>query len=213
VTRSILDGDRELLDAFRRGDRDALARIYHHHVDEVGLVIRRGFTIEAHGHVHVPGAGDVDAEHELIQEVFVRAFSPSARAAFDGLRPYRPYLLRIAKNLLIDRARAQRRREVPLDDIDLSEEAAAAELPANDGAAPEDDLDWKRLLAVAETYVAGLDRESQEFIRLRFEEELSQDETATRLGVSRRRVRTLETRTQSGLRKQLARNGLSRGRS
>src|SRR5262245_14968230 len=79
--------NRDLLDRFRRGEQDALGEVYERYVDEVGMLARRGFTMEAHGHVVVPGARDVDAEHDLVQETFVKAFAEKARQSFDGLRP------------------------------------------------------------------------------------------------------------------------------
>src|SRR5690606_35831433 len=142
---------------------------------------------------------------------FVRAFAEPARLAYDGLRPYRPYLLRITKNLMIDRHRARRRRgarqveSAALGDIDalLERNADLAAMPS-----PEEDLHWKTLEAEASAVLAELDPESRELVRLRFEEELSQDEVAARLGCSRRRVRTVEARVQKAVRARLRRLGL-----
>ena len=103
---TIFRDDRPLLDAFRRGDRAAAERVYYHYVDDVDKLVRRGFILDAKETIRVPGIGDADAAADLVQEVFVRALSEPARLSYDGLRPYRPYLLRIAKNLLIDRLRA-----------------------------------------------------------------------------------------------------------
>ena len=43
-----------------------------------------------------------------MQEAFRRAFEERARSAYDGLRPYRRYLLTITRNLVIDQLRKQR---------------------------------------------------------------------------------------------------------
>lgn len=67
------------------------------------------------------GAGLPEGDLEvLVQNTFVRAFSPSARAAYDGLRPFGSYLVTIARNLLIDEARARNRerRVETVADID-----------------------------------------------------------------------------------------------
>jgi hypothetical protein len=53
--------------------------------------------------------------------------------------------------------------------------------------------------------------ECREFVRLRFEDELSQDQVAQSLACSRRRVRTLENRVQKGLRRHLKKRGLLSG--
>src|SRR5262245_54234460 len=107
----VFDNNRDLLDRFRRGERAALSEVYERYVDDVATLARRGFTMEAQGHVYVPGA-DIDGEHELVQDTFVKAFADAARQSFDGLRPYRPFLLRITKNLMIDRFRARRKQGV-----------------------------------------------------------------------------------------------------
>jgi len=202
--------DRALLDRFRRGDREALAAVYTRYVDEVATLARRGFTMESSGHVYVRGTGR-DGERELVQETFAKAFAEKARIAYDGLQPYRPYLLRITKNLMIDRYRTDQRaaRGLELDDVgvgDLEEILAAnAEFLQRE---ETPDLHWTTLLAAAKEYVATLDAESQQLVNLRFEEELSQDEVAAKMGCSRRRVRTVEDRVQHSLRSWLKQRGL-----
>ena len=158
----------------------------------------------------MPGVGR-DGEYELVQDTFAKAFAEKARLAYDGVNRYRPYLLRITKNLMIDRYRAQQRdaHRVELDgegvgDIDAILAKNLELLPSED--AP--DLHWKNLLAAANEYVATLDDECRQFVALRFEEEQSQDEVAAQMKCSRRRVRTLEERVQTGLRKWLQQRGL-----
>ena len=206
---TIFADNRDLLDRFRRGDREALAEVYYRFVDDVATLARRGFTMESSGHVYVRGA-DADGERELVQDTFVKAFAEKARLAFDGISPYRPYLLRITKNLMIDRYRAAQHATVVIDetgvgDIDqlLSANAALAM-----GDEPED-LHWKQLRGATNEYVATLDDESRQLIALRFVEELSQDETAQRMKCTRRRVRTVEDRVVEGLRKSLQKRGLN----
>lgn len=195
---TIFDNNRDLLDRFRRGDRAALAEVYYRYVDEVASLARRGFTIESSGHVYVRGVTG-DGEREIVQETFARAFSEKARVAFNGIDPYRPYLMRIAKNLLIDRFRAQSKQEVELDD----------DTPIALGDEPVD-LDWEQRRTATVEYLATVDAELRQVVRLRFEEELSQDEVAAQLGCSRRRVRTLEAKAQKELRKWLQKRGLLR---
>jgi RNA polymerase sigma factor (sigma-70 family) len=206
---TIFANNRELLDRFRRGERDALAAVYYRYVDEVATLARRGFTIESSGHAYVRGH-DADGERELVQDTFAKAFAASARQAYDGVSPYRPYLLRITKNLMIDRYRAAQRQTVELDETGVGDIdqllAANAEFAVGDE--PED-LHWKQLREATNEYVATLDDECRQLIALRFVEELSQDETASRMACSRRRVRTLEERVVAGLRKSLQKRGLN----
>jgi RNA polymerase sigma factor (sigma-70 family) len=186
-------GDRPLLDAFRRGDRPALAAVYFHYVGDLAAMVRNGFAIPASG-TRVRGAADEQTERDLVQEVFARAFAPAARAAYDGIRPYGAYLRRIAKNLMIDRVRAAG-PAVSLDDDDAQLVVApeAAEL----------DPEWVEQRQVTSEFIAGLAPELRTLVMLRFEDELSQNQVADALGISRRRVRTLEGRIERGLRKAL----------
>ena len=207
---TIFSNDRELLERFRRGDRAALATVYERYVDDVATLARRGFTIESSGHVYVRGATG-DGERELVQDTFVRAFAEKARLAYDGIGPYRPYLLRVTKNLMIDRFRAAQKaaKHVELEgegvgDLDALL-AANADLPVREDPM---DLDWKARLAATTEYVQTLDDESRRIIALRFEDELSQDEVATRVGCTRRRVRSVEARAQDELRTYLRKRGL-----
>ncbi len=205
---TIFVDNRDLLDRFRRGERPALTAVYHRYVDDVATLARRGFTIESSGHVYVRGL-DADGEREVVQETFVKAFAEKARLAYDGVSPYRPYLLRITKNHMIDRYRAGQRPTVPIDETgvgDLDDLLARnANLPA--GTEPEDPA-WVALRAATNDYVATLDDESRHVIALRFVEEQSQDETASRMSCTRRRVRTIEDRVLAGLRKFLQSRGL-----
>jgi len=206
---TIFQQDRALLERFRRGDRAALAAVYERYVDDVATLARRGFTIESSGHVYVRGL-DRDGERELVQETFVRAFAEKARLGFDGISPYRPYLLRVTKNLMIDRFRATQKeaKHVTNDDDGIGDLdallAANAELPPDTRV----DLDWKAQLAATTEYLATLDDESRRIITLRFEDELSQEDVAARVGCTRRRVRGLEERAQSELRTYLRQRGL-----
>jgi RNA polymerase sigma factor (sigma-70 family) len=195
---TVLAADRLLLEAFRRGDRAALTTVYFHYVDDIAAMVRNGFSIPTSG-VRVRGAADEQTERDLVQEVFARAFVVRARDAYDGVRPYGPYLRRIAKNLMIDRLRAMD-RSVPLD----SEDAELVIEPE----VPEAEAEWSEQRRETIAYIAGLAPELQKLVKLRFEDEVSQDQAAEALGISRRRVRTLEARIQRGLRKALRRAGL-----
>jgi RNA polymerase sigma-70 factor, ECF subfamily len=197
---TIFANDRALLDRFRRGERAALAAVFEHYVDDVATLARRGFMIESSGHVYVRGATR-DGEFELVQETFAKAFAEKARVAYDGLSPYRPYLMRITKNLMIDRYRAEQKeaRTITLDALELDALEPAAE--------PAPDLDFQKLSAATAAYVATLGAKEREFVRLRFEEAGSQDGVAEALGWTRRKVRTTERDVQQGLRSWLKQRG------
>jgi RNA polymerase sigma factor (sigma-70 family) len=197
---TIFANDRALLDRFRRGERGALSAVFEHYADDVATLARRGFTIESSGHVYVRGEGR-DGEYELVQETFAKAFAEKARLAYDGISPYRPYLLRITKNLMIDRYRAKQKdsRTIALDAAELDAATATAELPP--------DLHWQKLATATAEFVATLDPKPRELVKLRFEDGLSQDRVAQALGCTRRKIRTLERDVQSGLRSWLKQRG------
>lgn len=208
----MLETDREHLDAFRRGDRDALLQVYRAHVDEVELVVRRGFVVGINAEHRVPGMGADDEVRDVVQEAFARAFAPKAREAYDGLRPYRPYLLRIVKNLMIDRARASNRRPVLADARGVGDLDAAIHrnepLRHDAPMAADDALHWKRLREAYREYQESMDTEERELVRVRYEDGLSQRDAAEALGISRRRVRTVEDRVKDGLTRFLRERGL-----
>jgi RNA polymerase sigma factor (sigma-70 family) len=189
--------NRPLLMAFRRGERSALETVYWHYVDGVESFVRRGFTV---GDTRVRGLTDPDVA-EVVQETFMRAFTAGARASYDGLRPYRPYLLRIARNLLVDRARLAGRLRLG-DDEGLADQLEDAAEPADAA------LERVELADAARAFVEGLDAASRDFVRLRFEQGASQDAVAGELGITRRRVRTLEKRIRADLEQHLQRAGL-----
>lgn len=197
---TFFDGRRDRLDAFRAGDPAVLAELFHASVDDVSLLLRRGFRLDARNLV-VRGLDDPEREKELVQEVFLRAFAPRARLAFNALLPFRPYLLQIARNLLIDEWRKQGHGRVTVSTAEL--EAAESLEPSADEA-----LEDRTLRAATTAWLAALPPDIREFVRLRFEVGLSQAALADQLHVTRRRVRTLEEEVQAGLQAHLRSLGL-----
>ena len=83
---------------------------------------RRGRTLRFGGY-----AQPFDLDNAL-QETFVRAFKESARVGYDGLHPYKNYLLAIARNLVLDEFR---NREVAMSPfIDQPRRRRARRAPA-----------------------------------------------------------------------------------
>jgi RNA polymerase sigma-70 factor (ECF subfamily) len=187
--------------AFRGGNRAALSTVYRLYVAEVVRALRRGTIVRIDGHPVRLGAGLPQGDLEvLIQNTFIRAFSPSARAAYDGLRPYGPYLITIARNLLIDEARARNRdKKVDLVD-DIDSVAGAFVLPD-----PTAQLQGEQLKAALNEVKRGLTPVEQELFRLRYDEEMSQQQAAQHLGISvisvRRKDVLLRERLLEGLRR------------
>jgi DNA-directed RNA polymerase specialized sigma24 family protein len=114
----LLKTDRALLDLFREGAPDALGKVYCEYVRKVERLLSAGFESRSPG-TRVAGAyRHPDDLADLVQDVFLRAFSEKGRRAYDGLRDYGPYLYAIARNVLVDWARV-RGRQIPATWADL----------------------------------------------------------------------------------------------
>jgi RNA polymerase sigma-70 factor (ECF subfamily) len=176
--------DAQLLASFRRGDRAALERVYWECVDEVERSVRRGIAAVR---LQAKGLGAADAR-DLVHETFARAFEERARLAYDGLRPYLPFLCTIARNLVIDLARKQG-REITVEDLDAMAESPEPELPY---AEPE-------VMRAVESYLANLPPELRGVHERRYVIGETQEAAARALGLSRQQIRTLERRLRDGL--------------
>ncbi len=189
----LLRTDRAFLDGFRAGRSEALGKVYWEYVRKVERLLSAGFELRGRG-TRVAGAcRQPDDLADLVQEVFVRAFSEKGRRAYDGLRDYGPYLYAIARNVLVDWARV-RGREIPAPWAEL--EAAVEMTPMIEDTAP-----WAapETIRVVEEYLSALPQNLREVHKLRHEEGLSQEQAAQRLGVGRQTLRTLEGRLREGL--------------
>lgn len=166
----------DVLDAFRRGDVGAMAKVYWAYVARIEAYLRR-YTraIEV---------------ADLVQEVFLRAFVESRRRAYDAARDYAPYLVTIARNLLFDAAR-RAGREVATDS-DAFREIPAEEEPAEAWADPA-------TVAIVETYLTTLSAELRAVHDVRYVRGLPQREAAEAIGISRQQLRTREAHLREGL--------------
>src|SRR5262249_23702506 len=131
----------ELLVLFREGEKEVLERVYRAYVRPVERYLR------ALSRTNAAELGQPSAIADLLQEVFVKAFSADARRSYDGLRQYGPYLATIARNCFIDALRARGREVLK----------APEQLPADLEAAPEPTPAWDpEVLAVLNGYLAEL---------------------------------------------------------
>jgi RNA polymerase sigma-70 factor (ECF subfamily) len=203
---TVFRGRADLLRQFRDGDRDALETVYRAYVHRIGAIVRRGLRMPV-----TAGAGRGRASRpedlgDLVQEIFLRAFAPPARTAFDGEREYAPYLFALARNVMVDWARREG-REVPTAWPEMEVLANAAS-----EAETEPDAD-PQLRSIVDGYLATLDPELRRVHEVRYLRCLSQEESAAVLGISRQSLRTLEKRLRTGLRRAIKLHELSVGRS
>ncbi|MBC8073141.1 MAG: sigma-70 family RNA polymerase sigma factor, partial [Deltaproteobacteria bacterium] len=100
---------RATLRGFRAGEPDALREVYRAHAEDIGKLLRFGFSFESSGRAHrFVGYDSAFELQDALHETFRRAFEPRAREGYDGLRPYGPYLRTIARNVVLRAFRAQR---------------------------------------------------------------------------------------------------------
>lgn len=84
------DSESGLIDAARRGDREALGALYRRHAGQAYALALRI-------------SGDPDRAQDLVQDAFLRAFERLDR--YRGDAPFGAWLKRILTNLSVDRAR------------------------------------------------------------------------------------------------------------
>lgn len=203
---TIFQKDRVILEQFRAGDKEALSAVYYFYINDIEALVRSGRRIP-----NALAINDLDQQQDLIQEIFIRAFSKSARLGFDGLRPYKPYLLSIAKNVIIDYLRKLPKELLGYSFNDEDDEqliaffSNGAIIEAENNHSRESGVHWDRCLSASHQYVSSLPDLQQKFIKLRFKEEMPQLTVAKTLRMTRWKVRTLEKKIQSGLKKYLTR--------
>jgi len=187
----------QLLEAFRRGERWALEHVYRAYVRMLDRYLRAVARASRAPELAQPGA-TVD----LLQEVFIRALSLESRLAYDGTRPYGPYLRKIAKNLFIDQLRARGR---------VVEESLDVVLDAGDSIPAErEEFADPRVNAVLASYLAALPPALRGVYEQRFVLGKSQEDSCAALGITRGRLRADEARLMSGLRRALLDSGITR---
>lgn len=188
--------DHALRVAFKRGDLRALEEVYREYARPVLEFLEKGFSFEGAGgrRYRFQGCSELHNLESLAQDVFVHAFAPGARDAYDGLRPYRNYLFAIARNLVVDSFRSGSWRMQSIEEVadrELDEQSRA-----RPGAEPEPDPEEaaivRELEASIEAFMGSLSPEDRAVFEVRLRQGLSVEEAARRLGVSEHRIKRSE---------------------
>jgi RNA polymerase sigma factor (sigma-70 family) len=196
-----LHQDVELLHAYRAGETWAFEKLYRAWSPAVERFLQGGFTFVSGGRTcryRGSNAGvDIDA---IVQETFTRAFSASTRVHYDGERPFKNYLLSIAKNLVL-RELARHERHASLDSMDDVSDLVFVRARAGGGAillpderSPEKTTADFELQDITRAFIATLDDEERAFFAARFARGLTQEATAEAVTCTRARVKLLEKR-------------------
>ena len=183
--------DAELVSSALAGQQSAYGELMRRYRDGVFRLAR--------GHV-----GDATEALDITQETFISAFAALTR--YDGVRPFRLWIARIAINKCHDwaRRRAVRRFFTFARSI---EEAVAV---ADDALTPERELQSRAELAQIHAAIAALPANLKDVLLLRTIEGMSQAEAAQALGVSEKAVETRLYRARNKLAEQLRDAGVVR---
>lgn len=173
--------DGELAALARTGRQDVYREFLVRHKAPVFRLIRN----------HV---GDADEAMDLTQETFVAGFAALAR--YDGDRPFRTWISRIAINKCRDWARRRAVRSFFARALPIE---SAYEIPGEEPA-PDVEAGDRTELARVRAAMAALPHNLREVLVLRGIEDISQSETAEMLKVSEKTVETRLYRARAKLR-------------
>lgn len=174
----------ELVEAAKRGERDAFGRIY----DEFQLPVYR----YARARLRIAA----DAE-DAAAETFIAAFRAIGRYTWSGM-PFEAWLFRIARSKVVDQQRRMARRRTT--DLDAADPGS---LPrADDVASVAMARQDSEALFAAMRRLSG---DQQEVLAMRFFAGLSVAETAEAMGRSAQAVKQLQFRAVTALRDRMAR--------
>ena len=163
--RRPLQGDvsTEILEACRRGDREAFRALYEAHKDRVYSIAFHFFH------------ADADAAAEVTQQVFLKLMREVTR--FRGDAAFSTWLYRLVVNACVDRSRGRRHETAGRD-------SAVFETLASSGASHEEMFARRQVAASVQQAIASLPAKLRAAILLRYFEDLSYSEMAGALNCS-----------------------------
>jgi len=155
------------------------------------------------------GFEDLALRENIVQEVFVRAFSERARLAYDGIRAYRNYLFAIAKHLVIDELRTRKRQYVTFDERDR--EDGETEISVDPATDPSVLWDHQEVAAIVDEFVDSLQEEERKIFTCRFRDGLSIEATVATLGLTEHHIKRAERSIRKRFFYQMQRKGFFEG--
>lgn len=149
---------------------------------------------------------EVEHAKELTQETFIRVYTASGR--FDESRRFRPWVLRIARNLCLNELK--RKKTVPIES--LEEFATSARLESGEFLrspidAPDERAMTAERLELLAKFLDSLREEAREIVVLRYFERMSAREIAGIVGSTEGAVRTKLHRILMSLRTEFIESG------
>ena len=183
--------DPELAALALAGQQSAYGELMRRHREAVFRLVR--------GH-----AGDATEALDITQETFIAAFAALAR--YDGARPFRLWIARIAINKCHDWSRRRAVRRF----FTFARPIEEAGMVAADTLTPEEAAQSHAELARINMAIAALPGKLRDVLVLRAIEGVSQAEAAQVLGISEKAVETRLYRARNKLAERLRDDGLAR---
>lgn len=199
----------ELLEAYRRGEKNAFLTIYKKYSSPLRKFLQGGFSFSSQGRIcrfrGVDASMDLEA---IVQETFARAFVATTRVNYDGARPFQTYLFSIAKNLVL-RECHHRDRLINVERVDETAESQAHYpfFSREHGTSPETHVQNMQLKALTDGFISSLNEEERQFFSLRFAKGHTQEGTAERMQTTRARIKLLEKNMRKRFLELLRKNG------
>jgi RNA polymerase sigma-70 factor (ECF subfamily) len=171
--------DIDLVRKSQDGEVEAFGQLYERHVQSVFRFV----------YSHVDNQSDAE---DLTEEVFLRVWRAIHRYQEQGV-PFIAFLIRIARNVIIDYYRSTRRDNLnlPLEDIQI----------AGSKSRLDENLIQSQEGSEIRAMLANLKDEYRTVLVLRFMNELSPDEIAEVMGKSSGAIRVIQFRALAALRK------------
>ena len=182
--------ERDLVDAARRGDREAFRTLFERHH-------RRAYAL-ALGVVR-----DSEDALDVVQEAFIKAHKHLDR--FEGTSGFYTWLYRIVMNLAIDHLRKHRRgRAAPLDEQRLGDGDELGLLPSLLGGNPGRALMDKEIRARIDAALGELSDNHRAVLIMRELDGLSYEEMAQVMGCSKGTIMSRLFHARKNMQRQLA---------
>lgn len=189
----LLSNDRQLLIAFRRGEQEALMRVWQEYFPHVEGLARRGFG-------PYRGFASITDIEDAVSASFAAAFEERCRMGYDGLTPYGSYLLGISRNVMRRLMKKVAREPV--------REPGAYESEVTGEPTPEEQVISAQERELLARFSQVLTADEVAVFRGYYADGLSEERLAAHLGRTRYRVRKLMGKVERKFRKYLRSHGL-----
>lgn len=190
-----------LAEAYRQGDREVLGQLYRAWRDDVEAMLRGGFTFTSDGRtVRFQGYDEPFRLQEALQDAFIHAFKERVRKNYDPSRSFRPYLMTVIRNHLIDKFRRRQLESelfVAAEDVAAEDESGTSAMDRmgqqstskTQDASPETEAMREEVSRALKSFVEELDEIDAEILRHYLLGEMTQHEMADHLDSDRNTVR------------------------